>query len=54
MHVGGVDMAADPGWKKTQADAIAEIESGVSKFWVNVGGRTVEVLSRRACRGTPT
>ena len=42
-HIGST-MPEGGHWKLTQADAIAGIESGKWLFWVETGGKAVEVI----------
>lgn len=42
-HIGST-MPEGGRWKLTQADAITGIESGKWLFWVETGGKTVEVI----------
>jgi len=42
QHVGGPSLDGTR-WKKSSGNAIAEIESGRSNFYVSQGGRTVDV-----------
>ena len=42
-HVGGGQTVLTS-WRKTQAEAIAEIENGESQFFVSVGGESVWVI----------
>lgn len=41
--VSGVDAAGQP-WTMTQADAVAVVESGATRFYANVWGRPVWVV----------
>ncbi len=42
-HVGGGQTLLSS-WRKTQEEAIAEIENGESQFFVSVGGKSVWVI----------
>lgn len=35
------------GWRKSEDEAIAEIEAGTNSFYVSVGGRSVRVIVAR-------
>ena len=42
-HIGG-GQTIITSWRKTQQEAIAEIESGESQFFVNIDGKSVWVI----------
>jgi len=41
-NIGGIDSGVR--WKKTEEQAIVEIETGVSQFFVHAGGKSVWVI----------
>jgi len=49
-NVGGT-KSDGTGWKMSQPDAIAEIESGRMSFYVSEGGRTVRVIVAKTAAG---
>ena len=43
LRIGG-GATALTSWRKTQQEAIAEIEAGTNHFYVNTGGKSVRVV----------
>jgi hypothetical protein len=44
INIGGWPGASSPTWKRSQQQAIIDIENGTYSYYVSVGGHTVNVI----------